>query len=189
VARDPTLAHGYFSLGVVYDKLGQPQQALAMYNQAVQLVPWYQPYLHNLAYQYVRLQDYDRAIAAYHKAQAVDDTFVLTHLELAQVYRQLGQLELARHAQQHAVALLDDRQVTDQTKNQQPWYFSHGAQRLPLDTLPRKQCYARWSLAVTLRLLGRTADAEQYQRKSCGVSAEEEAYIREWVEAESGMQR
>jgi hypothetical protein len=114
---------------------------------------------------------------------------VLTHLELAQVYRQLGQLESARHAQQHAVALLDDPQIAGQTKNQQPWDFSHGAQRLPLDTLPRKQCYARWSLAATLRLLGRTAEAEQYQRKSCGVSAEEEAYIREWVEVESGMQR
>jgi tetratricopeptide (TPR) repeat protein len=55
VAHDPTLAHGYFRLGVVYDKLGQPQQALAMYDRAVHLVPWYQPYLHNLAYQYVRL--------------------------------------------------------------------------------------------------------------------------------------
>src|SRR5262245_65621285 len=35
VSRDPTLAHGYFRLGVIYDKLGQPDKALAMTEQAV----------------------------------------------------------------------------------------------------------------------------------------------------------
>ena len=42
IARDPTLAHGYFRLGVIHDKLGQRDQALAMYEQAVKHAPRHQ---------------------------------------------------------------------------------------------------------------------------------------------------
>jgi Flp pilus assembly protein TadD len=63
IARDPTLAHGYFSLGVVYDKLGKVEQSLQMYERAATLADWHQPYLNNLAYQYLQHQDYDKARA------------------------------------------------------------------------------------------------------------------------------
>jgi tetratricopeptide (TPR) repeat protein len=185
IARDPTLAHGYFRLGVIYDKLGQPGHALEQYRQAVAHAKWHLPYLNNLAYEYFRNHDYNIAIAWYQKAQALNEAYLVTYFDLAHVYRAHGQMEAALEALQHGVFLIEDPTIATLKINQEPWYFSIGDEHFPLDTLPQKQCYGYRSLAATLRALQRHAEADTYQQKSCGLNSIDERAIQAWVEAET----
>jgi tetratricopeptide (TPR) repeat protein len=183
ITRDPKLAHGYFSLGVVYDKLGKREQALERSRRAVELTGWYQPYLINLAYQ-LRNQDYVEALATYERALKLDRNFLLIYFDIAYCLRALGQLEQALRYLQIGVDLIDTPQITRQEKNQMPWYFILDTQELPLDTLPRKQCYAYRSLAAILQALHRP-EAQRYEQKPCALDRSEEHFIQEWVEAEN----
>jgi tetratricopeptide (TPR) repeat protein len=182
IARDPTLAHGYFSLGVVYDKLGKVEQSLQMYERAATLADWHQPYLNNLAYQYLQHQDYDKARATYERALQLDGQFLLTYFDLANYFRALGQPQQALQYLEKGVALLDDPKVAALEKNQGTWYFHHDADLLHLDTLPRKQCYAYHSLTAMRRLLQRTTEGAQ---KLCALDSVDARDIQEWVEAEN----
>jgi tetratricopeptide (TPR) repeat protein len=182
IVRDPTLAHGYFSLGVVYDKLGKIEQSLAMYECAATLAYWYQPYLNNLAYQYLQHQDYGKALTTYERALRLDGQFLLTYFDLANYFRLRGQPQQALRHLEKGVTLLNDPKVAALEKNQGPWYFHHGADLLHLDTLPRKQCYAYHSLTAMRRLLQRTAEGAQ---KRCALDSVDARDIQEWVEAEN----
>jgi tetratricopeptide (TPR) repeat protein len=181
IARHPTLAHGYFSLGVVYDKLGKVEQSLQMYERAATLALWHQPYLNNLAYQYAQHQDYGKALATYEQALRLDGQFLLTYFDLANYFRVRGQPQQALRHLEKGVALLDDPKVAMLEKNREPWYFRHGADLLHLDTLPRKQCYAYHTLAAVRRLLQYTAEGAQ---KPCALDSVDARDIQEWVEAE-----
>jgi tetratricopeptide (TPR) repeat protein len=181
IAREPTLAHGYFSLGVVYDKLGKVEQSLAMYERAATQAPWHQPYLNNLAYQYWQHQDYGKALATYEQALRLDGQFLLTYFDLANYFRRRGQPQQALRYLEKGVTLLDDPKIGALEKNQGAWYFRHGADLLHLDTLPRKQCYAYYSLVAMQRLQQRTAEGAQ---KSCALDSVDARDIQEWVEAE-----
>ena len=105
IARDPGLAHGYYSLGVVLDKLGEAEKALGAYEQAVKLAPEYGPYRNNLAHQYVQLKDYEQAITVYEKVLALEADFVLPYFDLANCYRVRGRLEEALRSQQKGALL------------------------------------------------------------------------------------
>ncbi len=189
IVGDPKLAHGHYSLGIAYDKMGRTEKALEAYEQAVALAPEQPLYLNNLAHQYVQRQDFGKAIATYHKVLALDGDMVLPYFDLAHCYRVLGQLEEALSSEQKGVFRLDQPHIAGQEKNQQPWYFRVGNLSLHLDTLPRKQCYASRSLAATLRALHRLDEAERYQRRPCAVDADDERGIQEWVAAAMRVSR
>ena len=183
IARDPGLAHGYYSLGVVLDKLGEAEKALGAYEQAVKLAPEYVPYRNNLAHQYVQLKDYEQAITVYEKVLALEADFVVPYFDLANCYRVRGRLEEALRSQQKGASLLRQVQIARLEKNQQPWYFRVGDRSLHLDTLARKQCYAARSLAATLRVLQRLEEAAKYQQQACEVTPADERDIQALVEA------
>jgi tetratricopeptide (TPR) repeat protein len=170
IAADPTLAHGYYSLGVILDKLEQPEEALEMYKEAVKHADWYPLYANNLAGQYCRKKSFRLdAIKLYQKTLAMDGEFLLPYFDIAACYRALGQLDQAVRYQQKGVALLDTPTIAAQEKNKQAWYLSLGDERLHLDTLPRKQCYASRSLAAMLRALDRPEAAARYEQKPCAL--------------------
>jgi tetratricopeptide (TPR) repeat protein len=181
VARDPKLAQGYFHLGIIHDKLGQLDQALAMYQEAVKLVPWHQAYLNNLAHQYFQQGNYDAAFKTYHKALLLNADFLITYFELARMYRALGDLERALYYQQRGVSRIDDPRIADAKLNQEAWSFRADTD-IRLDTLPRKRCYAYRSLAATLRALQRWGEAEDYRRKPCGLDSHDERVIQDLVD-------
>ena len=185
IARDRTLAQGYFNLGVVYDKLGKIEQSLAMYECAVAHAAWDPRYLNNLAYAYFRHQDYGEALATYEKALKLDPQFLLTYFELANSFRARGHPEQALRYLEKGAALFDNLKLTKLEKNQTRWYFRLGADKLYLDTLPQKQCYAYRSLAATLDQLRSTAEAKRYREKPCASDGVDERNIQKWVEAES----
>ena len=124
IERDPSLAHGYFRLGVVYDKLGEPETALAMYNRATEYAAWNPAYLNNLAYQYFRLEDYEQAGETYQQALNLDANLLITYFDSANYFRALGQLEQVLVYQRKGVKLIDDPQVATLKQNEQAWYFS-----------------------------------------------------------------
>jgi tetratricopeptide (TPR) repeat protein len=185
IARDPTLAHGYFRLGVIHDKLGQRDQAVEMYEQAVKHAPWHQTYLNNLAYEYSQQHHYDKAIATYRRALALNADFLITYFDLSHVYRAVGDLERELYYQQKGVSRIDDPQIAASKINQESWYFRVDEELIRLDTLPQKRCYAYRSVAATLRALQRRVDAEDYQRKSCGLDSIDEGVIHAWVDLET----
>jgi Flp pilus assembly protein TadD len=184
VARDPTLAHGYFRLGVINDKSGQSDQALAMYEQAVKHAPRHQTYVNNLAYQYFQQGNYDAAVKTYNKSLNLNDNFLITYFDLAHVYRALGDLKQALLYLEKGVSRIDNSQIADAKINQEAWYFRIDADTIRFDTLPQKRCYAFRSLAATLRALQRQGDAENYQRKPCGLDSHDEGVIQVWVDLE-----
>ena len=119
------------------------------------------------------------------KALMLNADFLITYFDLAHVYRALGDLERALHYQQKGVSRIDDPQIATAKINQESWYFRIDAEIIRLDTLPQKRCYAYRSLAATLRALQRQGDAEDYQRKSCGLDSIDEGVIQSWVDLET----
>jgi tetratricopeptide (TPR) repeat protein len=153
-----------------------------MYERAAELADWHQPYLNNLAYEYLQHQDYGKALATYEQALRLDGQFLLTYFDLANYFRVRGQPQQALRYLEKGVALLDDPQVAASEKNQGSWYFRHGTDILHLDTLPRKQCYAYHSLTAMLRLLQRPAEGAQ---TPCALDSVDAHDVQVWVEAEN----
>lgn len=178
----PTLAQGYFSLGVVYDKLGKVQESLEMYQRAVERALWYQPYLNNLAYQYARHQEDGKALATYERTLRLDGQFLLTYFDLANYWRARGQPQQALRYLEKGVALLADPKISALDKNQGAWYCRRGPDLLHLDTLPRKQCHASHSLTALQHLLQHTEKATQ---QPCTLDSVDARDIHAWVEAEN----
>ena len=152
-----------------------------MYERAATHADGHQPYLNNLAYQYLQHQDYGKALATYERALRLDGQFLLTYFDLANYFRVRNQPQQALRHLEKGVALLDEPKVATLEKNQGAWYFRHGADLLHLDTFPRKQCYAYHSLAAMRRLLQHTAEGAQ---KPCALDSVDARDIQEWVEAE-----
>ena len=100
------------------------------------------------------------------------------------MYRTLGGLASALYYQQKGVSRIDDPHIATSKINQESWYFRIDAEIIRLDTLPKKRCYAYRSIAATLRALQR-GDAEDYQRKSCGLDSIDEHVIQAWVDLET----
>ena len=157
-----------------------------MYERAATLADGHQPYLNNLAYQYLQHQDYGKALATYERALRLDGQFLLTYFDLANYFLVRGQPQQALRHLEKGVTLLDDPKVTALEKNQGAWYFRHGTDLLHLDTLPRKQCYAYCSLTAVQRLLHRTAGEAQ---RPCSLDNVDARDIQEWVEAENRSMR
>src|SRR5262245_61140151 len=155
-----------------------------MYEQAVKQAPRHQTYVNNLAYQYFQQGNYDAAIKTYHKALNLNENFLITYFDLAHVYRVLGDLQQALLYQEKGVLRIDDQQVAEAKINQQVWYFRIDKEIIRFDTLPQKRCYAYRSLAATLQALQRQGDAENYQRKPCGLHSYDEDVIQAWVDLE-----
>ena len=183
-AIDPAVATAVFGLGVLYHKQGTLDEALRMYEQAVKRSPWNQKYLNNLAYLYYETKQYPKAVETYEKILQLDDKFLLSYHELANVYRLMGRLDDTIRYQEDLIALLDDQVIPTLEKNKIPWYFTADGGRVYLYDLPEKQCLAYYGLSVTLSLLERQTEAESFVNKARRLQTAAETSIRALVEAD-----
>ncbi|GIX49500.1 MAG: hypothetical protein KatS3mg131_3711 [Candidatus Tectimicrobiota bacterium] len=105
VALAPDFKEAYTSLGNLYYRQQQYQQAIAMYEKALALDPAYVKARNNLGSAYLRLAKYDQAIAAFEQALQADRTFSLPYYNLACVYARQGDSGTAARYLRQAIAL------------------------------------------------------------------------------------
>ena len=180
--HDPNLAQAYFNLGVIHDRRGNANAALSMYQQAIERAPQHSPYLNNLAHAYAQRQRYEEAIENYKRALSFAPDLLITYFDLARIYRRRNNAKLALRYLRQGAQKLDQPDLANHEQNQQAWSFSldDGSQRLTLDTLERKRCYAYRALAVALQTVD-PPQAEPYARAPCDLSDDDAQDIQSWI--------
>ncbi|MBL3655263.1 DUF6584 family protein [Fulvivirga sediminis] len=95
IAQEPHLAKGYFNLGNIYNKLQEPDSALANYKKAIKYDPelkW--PYLYS-GILYTREEKYDSALHNYDQFLAIDSTNEEVFFRRAVIHSELRNWKLA----------------------------------------------------------------------------------------------
>ncbi|SMF96894.1 TPR repeat-containing protein [Methylomagnum ishizawai] len=154
---NPFLAEAHFRLGVLSDQAGNPESALTHYRRAVELeTPAPPEYYSNLAYEYLALGEYGKAIEIYGRIEG----YPLAALESAKAHWALGQPRPARDDQAQAIRWL---KADNADHYRDPWYFTtaDGGKGIRLIKAEDKRCYARLAFAASLFLDGQEADAAQ----------------------------
>jgi tetratricopeptide (TPR) repeat protein len=179
---DPSVASAYFGLSVLYDRQGRLDEAIEMLEIATKRSKWNQSYLNNLAYLYAKKKQYAQAAETYKRVLQLDEAFLLTYYELANLYRLMGNLQEAAFYQQELVRRLDDPEITSLSKNKMSWYFEIGDQQIYFNDLPEKKYYAYYSLSVTLFLLGKEQEAEGFMKEARDLEIDDRESIKALVD-------
>jgi tetratricopeptide (TPR) repeat protein len=168
INSNPNMAEAYFKLGYLYDqKSDDVSKSLEMYKKAAELSKWNPLYWTNLASQYAKKKDHEKAIPCYLKAIKLAPEFILPYVELSVVFQQNRNFSEALKYQQMAVILLENQQVVKLRNNQYSWEFcSYNGRPLKLYKVPEKQAYAYLSMALTLHLLDKKPEALSYLEKA-----------------------
>ncbi|MCB9458333.1 MAG: tetratricopeptide repeat protein [Anaerolineaceae bacterium] len=95
VDRYPTHALAYFSRGLALARLEQYEEAIADYNQAINLEPQYAFAFNSRGIAYMELGQYEEAIADYSQAISLDPQYTLAYNNRGIIYLELGQYEEA----------------------------------------------------------------------------------------------
>ncbi|MHC4146183.1 MAG: tetratricopeptide repeat protein [Planctomycetota bacterium] len=161
---DPNVAVAYFGLSILYDKRGRLDETIEMLETATKLSKWNQNYLNNLAYFYAKNKQYPQAIETYKRVLQLDEPFLLTYYEIANVYRLMSNFEEAHLYQQALVNGLNDPEITALPKNKVAWYFEVGDEDIYFYDLLEKKYYAYYSFSVTLFMLGKEQEAERFMK-------------------------
>jgi tetratricopeptide (TPR) repeat protein len=173
----PTLAEGWFRMGMVYDQQGRPGRALSSYEEAVKLSPSSPHYVDNLADQYFKHGQYDDAV----KSLSTLDRFPLARLEMARIFRLTGTLEKAAESEQQAEGWLEDKSLLATVpENSDPWLIE--GVRIP--SRDQKICYARLSLSATLYLQGDQTGSARYGQLATQACGSQYLYIRGVLQSE-----
>jgi tetratricopeptide (TPR) repeat protein len=126
-------------------------------------------YRANLAAQFFRHGEYDKAVREY--TQVVDG-YPLAKLEQANIMRLEGNLDEAREREQLAIEELEnDSTMASLPENSLPWVFEIEGSKVSLPSRAQKVCYARLELSATLYLLGDEAQSAQHSNRAaqaCG---------------------
>lgn len=94
--QQPGMAWAYNAMGISYDKLGKPSQALHCYQLAIKLDPQMDSAYNNLGYSYLLEDDLDAAIAAFQKAIELNDQTKLYRNNLGLAYVMKGDYDQAK---------------------------------------------------------------------------------------------
>ncbi len=103
IEKEP--AKGFFVRGNVYDDLGNYEQALSDYNQAIALDPKYAAAYNNRGIIYDDLGNYEQALSDYNQAIALDPKDALAYNNRGIIYKDLGNYEQALSDYNQAIAL------------------------------------------------------------------------------------
>ena len=168
---NPHVAEAYFRQCVLYDMLRDLGRALQACQKAVDLSPLSPHYRANLASQYFKHGEYQRAIDEY---MQVVDGYPLAKLEIANIQRLKGDLDSARESDQVAIGELEnDSVMASLPENSLPWLFEVSASEgVSIPSKDQKLCYARLELSATLYLMGNEARATESSNRAaqaCGV--------------------
>ncbi|MFH1752990.1 MAG: tetratricopeptide repeat protein, partial [Candidatus Omnitrophota bacterium] len=93
------------SLGILYDKAGDPERAIAAYKRSIECNPSFIYPYHNLATVYAAKNDTEEAIRWYQKALEVSPKFGGTHFNLGNLYSKMGKLDKAIESYKKALEL------------------------------------------------------------------------------------
>ncbi len=91
----PNNANAYFSLGVVYRRMGKFELAIQNMSKGYNLDPLSNEYSRNLAETYQLIRDYNKAIAQYKKLIELTPDMSLSKTNLAETYILTGDLKIA----------------------------------------------------------------------------------------------
>jgi tetratricopeptide (TPR) repeat protein len=166
IDKDPSIAAAYFGIGTIYDIQNKPDDAITMYEKALSLSKWNQPFLDNLGYHYCQRKEYQKAIQQYELLLRLNPRFLPAYYTISNAYRLTGNLEQARWDQKILVNLLDNKNVTALQRNKEIWFYSFNSETVFLYNYPEKKYYAYYNLALTCYLLGNETEAIQYVKKA-----------------------
>jgi tetratricopeptide (TPR) repeat protein len=102
VAKRPASQHAHYGLAMSYVELGRHEQALAHFQQAVQLAPSPELWC-NIAMMQLELKRPDEALRALEQAQAMDIKYPAAHSQIALLLTKVGQWDQAQR--QYRLAL------------------------------------------------------------------------------------
>ena len=90
IELDPKYAHAWYNRGVAYNKLGQPDKAVADFSRAIELDPKYAHAWNNRGVAYNKLGQPDKAVADFSKAIELDPKYALAWYNRGLAYSQAG---------------------------------------------------------------------------------------------------
>ena len=166
ITHDPTMASAYQGMGIIYDKADKIDDAIKMYEKALALSNWNQTFLNNLGYQYLRRNEYPKAIEKYKLLLQLDYRYLLTYYTLSNAYRLTGNLSMALWFQERLIGLLNDTNMTTLARNRGEWFFHTDSHRVHFYELPMRKCYALYNAALTAYLQKDYAKADAYVAKA-----------------------
>ena len=174
----------FSGLGIVYEDRENLDKALEMYEKAVGLPKWNERYLNNLASVYYRKDDYDNAIKNYELILTLDYEFLVSYLEISLAYRLAGELEMGHAYLRKLAGMMDVKDLTDNDKNKDGWFYDAGDETVGLFSLDEKKQYTPYSLSMTLFLLGKEEDANSAAAKAQSMNTYQETSIKKLVRAD-----
>ena len=166
IDKDPSIAAAYFGIGTIYDLQNKPDDAITMYEKALNLSKWNQPFLDNLGFQYCQRKEYQKSIQQYELLLRLNPRFLPAYYTISNAYRLTGNLEQARSDQEILIKLLDNKNVTSLKRNKEMWFYSFNSEIVFFYDYPEKKYYAYYNLALTYYLLGNETEAIQYVKKA-----------------------
>lgn len=166
IDKDPSIAAAYFGIGTIYDLQNKPDDAITMYEKALNLSKWNQPFLDNLGFQYCQRKEYQKSIQHYELLLRLNPRFLSAYYTISNAYRLTGNLEQARSDQEILIKLLDNKNVTSLKRNKEMWFYSFNSECVFFYDYPEKKFYAYYNLALTYYLLGNETEAIQYVKKA-----------------------
>ena len=105
ISVDPSYSQAHRALGLVLVAMGRHEEAREAMLHARELEPFYPMQLAVSAYERLQARDYSPALEFAQRATTVGPSFWIGHFQLATVYEQLGNSELALKALEKAEAL------------------------------------------------------------------------------------
>jgi len=165
IDKNPSIAAAYFGIGVIYDEQNKYDEALIMYEKALSLSKWNQLFLDNLGHIYYLKKEYNKSIEKYELILRLNENYLQTYYTISNSYRLTGNMEQARIDQEKLIKYLDNENVTRLKRNNEPWFFSFGNEKVYFFDYPTKKFYAYYNIALTYYLLGNEFEAMQYIKK------------------------
>ncbi len=147
-------AAAYEGLGVLLDASQRFDAALPYYEKAVQLSPWNQPYLSNLAYQYLAKGDAERTIQTDRRLLHLNNQYLLAYYSSSIAYRWLDELEMSSVRLDQLLNLLADPDIHGSECNRALWFFhtDSGPVFFGLHEASKRAYYATLGAALTAHL-------------------------------------
>jgi len=154
IAKHPGAASAYNGLAVLNDIRNRPDAALPHYLKAVELSPWNQHYLNNLAYQYLGKRDAGSAIPYYETLLTLNDQYLVAYYTLVIALRWVDRLDLAAYYDRRLLSLLSDPQIHASECNRGHWFFHAGSEVVffELQQPDKRKYYAQLAAALTAHL-------------------------------------
>jgi len=187
LAQDPRLAVAYVNLGFICDMTGDPEQAMQMYEKALQLTGWQQNALNNISYHYIRQGRFEEAVKKLTLLLHLDGDALIAYWNLSNALRFLGQHEVAYLHLKQVHRLMENQETLDHKDNRGPWFFETAADGSGKGVLfvdpAQKKAYTLFSLAFSCHLTDRPREAKSMLSHAAELACDEPQPALEFVRA------